>query len=63
MDNFLAAHKLTLEQMRWLSLVREHLVKNLSMDEEDFDLTPLLQNRKAFGYNFGAPSSDPATSG
>ena len=32
-------------QMQWLSLVREHLVKNLSMDEEDFDLTPLLEMR------------------
>jgi type I restriction enzyme, R subunit len=42
---FLATHKLTPEQMQWLSLVREHLIKNLSMDEEDFDLTPLLQMR------------------
>ncbi|MHB8522635.1 MAG: type I restriction endonuclease subunit R [Limisphaerales bacterium] len=55
-DKFLAAHKLTPEQMQWLSLVREHLVKNLSMDEEDFDLTPLLgmrggkaKARKVFG--------------
>lgn len=44
-DSFLVMHKLTPEQMQWLSLVREHLVKNLSMDEEDFDLTPLLQMR------------------
>jgi type I restriction enzyme R subunit len=44
-ERFLAAHKLTSEQMQWLSLVREHLVKNLSMDEEDFDLTPLLEMR------------------
>ena len=44
-DKFLTAHKLTAEQMQWLSLVREHLVKNLSMDEEDFDLTPLLNMR------------------
>lgn len=56
-DKFLTAHKLTPEQMQWLSLVREHLVKNLSMDEEDFDLTPLLQMRggkakarKVFGH-------------
>jgi type I restriction enzyme R subunit len=45
MDGFIAAHKLTAEQIQWLSLVREHLVKNLSMDEEDFDLTPLLEMR------------------
>ncbi|MBE0545897.1 MAG: DEAD/DEAH box helicase family protein [Verrucomicrobia bacterium] len=44
-DNFLSSHKLTAEQMQWLSLVREHLVKNLSMDEDDFDLTPLLEMR------------------
>jgi type I restriction enzyme R subunit len=44
-DNFLAAHKQTPDQMQWLSLVREHLVQNLSMDEEDFDLTPLLNMR------------------
>jgi len=42
---FLARHNLTPEQTQWLSLVREHLVKNLSMDEEDFDLTPLLEMR------------------
>ncbi len=55
-DKFLTAHKLTSEQMQWLSLVREHLVKNLSMEEEDFDLTPLLamrggkaKARKVFG--------------
>ncbi len=44
-DSFFAVHKLTPEQMQWLSLIREHLVKNLSMDEEDFDLTPLLNMR------------------
>ncbi len=44
-EKFLESHKLTPEQMQWLSLVREHLVKNLSMDEEDFDLTPLLEMR------------------
>ena len=31
--------------MQWLSLIREHLVKNLSLDEEDFDLAPLLEMR------------------
>lgn len=44
-DKFINTHKLASEQMQWLSLVREHLVKNLSMDEEDFDLTPLLNMR------------------
>jgi type I restriction enzyme R subunit len=44
-EKFLESRKLTPEQMQWLSLVREHLVKNLAMDEEDFDLTPLLEMR------------------
>jgi hypothetical protein len=25
--------------------IREHLIKNLRIDEEDFDVTPLLQDR------------------
>jgi type I restriction enzyme R subunit len=38
-------HPFTTEQKQWLSLIHEHLVKNLTIDEEDFDLTPLLQMR------------------
>jgi type I site-specific restriction endonuclease len=45
MDRFARAHELTTEQVQWLTLVREHLVQNLSMEEEDFDLTPLLEMR------------------
>ncbi|MGO8837923.1 MAG: type I restriction-modification enzyme R subunit C-terminal domain-containing protein [Limisphaerales bacterium] len=44
-DKFIATHELEPEQMRWLSLVRDHLVKNLPMDEEDFDPAPLLEMR------------------
>ena len=39
-------HKLfTTGPMSWLSLVREQLIKNLAIDEDDFDNTPLLQGR------------------
>jgi hypothetical protein len=31
----------TLEQKQWLSLVHEHLIQNLSIDEEEFDTQPL----------------------
>jgi type I restriction enzyme R subunit len=31
--------------LQWLSLVREQLIKNLTIDEDDFDNTPLLQGR------------------
>ena len=41
----LTRHSFTIEQKQWLSLIREHLVANLSLDEEDFDLTPLLAGR------------------
>lgn len=45
MDRLIQRNKFTTDQMHWLSLIREHLVKNLSMDEEDFNLTPLLNMR------------------
>jgi type I restriction enzyme R subunit len=45
MDALAAKHKFTTEQMQWLSLVREQLIKNLTIDEDDFDNTPLLQGR------------------
>jgi type I restriction enzyme, R subunit len=38
-DNLLRAHSFTTEQMQWLSLIREQLVKNLTIDEEDL-ITP-----------------------
>jgi type I restriction enzyme R subunit len=45
MDALAAKHKFTTEQLQWLSLVREQLIKNLTIDEDDFDNTPLLQGR------------------
>jgi type I restriction enzyme R subunit len=45
MDGLAARHKFTTEQLQWLSLVREQLIKNLTIDEDDFDDTPLLQGR------------------
>ena len=45
MTKLAAKHQFTTEQMQWLSLVREQLIKNLTIDEDDFDNTPLLQGR------------------
>ncbi len=45
MDKLVVKHQFTTEQMQWLSLVREQLIKNLTIDEDDFDNTPLLQGR------------------
>jgi type I restriction enzyme R subunit len=48
--------KLTPDQGKWMALIRRHLVANLSIDKEDFDLMPVLSDRggwapanKAFG--------------
>lgn len=45
MNTLAAKHQFTTEQLQWLSLVREQLIKNLTIDEDDFDNTPLLQVR------------------
>jgi len=45
MDRLMQTNQFNSEQKQWLSLIQEHLIKNLTIDEEDFDLTPLLQMR------------------
>ena len=45
MNKLAEKHKFTAEQMQWLSLVREQLIKNLTIDEDDFDNSPLLSGR------------------
>ena len=37
------------EQSAWLGFIREHLVKNLSLEPEDFDLMPGLEQHGGFG--------------
>jgi type I restriction enzyme R subunit len=36
---------LTTEQGKWMALIRRHLVSNLSIDKQDFDLIPVLAAR------------------
>lgn len=43
-DRLTAKEKFTPEQQRWLGRIREHLVANLSIDEDDFENVPILQN-------------------
>ena len=41
----------------WLDRIREHLIENLSLEREDFDLVPVLQRAgglAAAGRTFGA---------
>lgn len=35
----------TYEQLEWLSLIQEHLVQNLSIDEEDFEYIPAFERK------------------
>jgi type I restriction enzyme R subunit len=37
--------QLTDDQRRWLGHIRQHLVINLSIDREDFDVQPVLSDR------------------
>lgn len=37
--------QLTEDQRRWLGYIRQHLVVNLSIDREDFELQPILSDR------------------
>jgi len=44
-----AERDLTDDQRAWLERIREHLVQNLSISKEDFELVPVLQNRGGWG--------------
>lgn len=48
-DRLTVKKKFTPEQQRWLDRIREHLVANLSIDEEDFENVPVLQNAGGWG--------------
>jgi type I restriction enzyme R subunit len=40
-----AGRQLTDDQALWMQYIRDHLVQNLSIDRDDFDLVPVLSNR------------------
>lgn len=40
---------LTDDQRKWLDYIRQHLVKNLSIGREDFDVIPILSDRGGWG--------------
>ncbi|MFN8011313.1 MAG: DEAD/DEAH box helicase family protein [Holophagaceae bacterium] len=55
----MAGKEFTEDQKAWLGYLREHMVANLSLDPEDFDLAPSLEThgglsraRKVFGDQF-----------
>ena len=48
-DRLAAKQKFTPDQGKWLGRIREHLVANLSIDEDDFETVPVLQNAGGWG--------------
>ncbi|SKS04803.1 helicase, type I site-specific restriction-modification system restriction subunit [Mycobacteroides abscessus subsp. bolletii] len=44
-----ADRQLTDEQAKWLEYIRQHLVQNLSIEREDFELIPILSGRGGWG--------------
>jgi type I restriction enzyme R subunit len=44
-ERVVAERELTDEQAKWMRHIRDHLVQNLSIDREDFDLVPVLSSR------------------
>lgn len=43
MQKLATVHTFDEEQQRWLGLIREHLIGNLTIDEEDFDVIPIFE--------------------
>jgi type I restriction enzyme, R subunit len=48
-DRILASRKLSDDQAGWLEHIRQHLVQNLSVDREDFDIVPVLSSHGGWG--------------
>jgi type I restriction enzyme, R subunit len=42
-------HQLTDEQAKWVEYIRQHLVQNLSIEREDFEVIPILFDRGGWG--------------
>ena len=40
---------LTPEQQQWLDKIREHLIANLSISKDDFDIIPIFANEGGWG--------------
>ncbi len=44
-----AGQTFTPEQQQWLDRIREHLIENLSIDQEDFDYLPVFARAGGWG--------------
>lgn len=56
LEEVMKSHQFSVEQKEWLAYIREHLIINLAIERENFDLVPILERhgglskaRKIFG--------------
>ena len=47
LEKLRASRKFTREQEDWLTLIRRHLIDNLLLEKEDFDLMPIFKRQGA----------------
>ena len=48
-ENIFAGNTFTPEQQQWLERIRAHLIENLSITQEDFDVIPLFSQHGGWG--------------
>jgi type I restriction enzyme R subunit len=48
-DKMAYSASLTADQQQWLDKIREHLIANLSISKDDFDIIPLFANEGGWG--------------
>jgi len=58
-DKIALAHQFTQEQLTWLAYIKAHLIENLAISEEDFEIMPVFERhgglgkaKKIFGDDF-----------
>lgn len=44
-SDIIAAHSFNSEQIKWLEYIREHLIVNLAIEKDNFDLVPVLERQ------------------
>ena len=64
-DRMAYSASLTPEQQQWLDKIREHLIENLSISKDDFDIIPIFANEGGWGkanrvFNGESARADPA---
>jgi type I restriction enzyme R subunit len=60
-ESIISKHNFTQEQLQWIGYIREHLIVNLAIEKDNFDLVPIFDNhgglgraKRIFGKDFDA---------